>query len=673
MTQALTQYHSLYESLRSRRIRPEIPRGLDMLASRAGTAVRHRRTGRNYLWEQAQKTADLSPQMRQMSDGVLDQYISDVRELFIRKRQDEDAVRRALAAVREIARRQTGEEPFPVQLMAALAMYHGRVVEMVTGEGKTLTGSIAAPLIAWQHRRLHIFTVNDYLAARDAASRERIYKRCYLDVGAITQEMEPPERAQVYTRGVVYGTPKQIVADWLRDQISLGRAHTAWAARQQVALARAGGQGPLVPGLRAAMVDEADAVLIDEGVVPLIIARSRREDEMSRVYKDASLLATKLDEGPDYEVQHVQRRAELKRRGLHRCHQMFEEIVARGGEAIWKATRRGEELVRQALVAKHCYLRGQQYEIVDGKVVIVDEYTGRFLPDRSWEHGLHQAVEAKESLEVTADRETLARLSFQRFFRTYPFLCGMTGTAADATIEIEGVYSRPVTIIPTNRPIARKQYPMRVFRTQKDKYAAIAQAIEEVHADGRPILVGTRSISTSELLSGLLTQRGLKHQVLNANFDKDEAEVIARAGQGRASGLDPHEAAITVATNMAGRGTDIKLDDAARDAGGLHVILTEMHGAMRIDRQFIGRAGRQGDPGSAQVFVSFEDDLVLKHAPILARILRERSPTPELSAGGLARRVFRLAQSRNEARERRNRAAVLKQDDWIDKYLPGAG
>jgi len=673
MTQALTQYHSLYESLRSRRMRPEIPQGLDMLASRAGTAVRHRRTGKAYLWSQAEQTAALSPQMRQMSDGVLSQHLSDLREVFFRKRQDEDAVRRALAGVREVARRETGEEPFQVQLMAALAMYHGRVVEMVTGEGKTLTGSIAAPLIAWQHRRLHIFTVNDYLAARDAASREKIYKRCFLDVGAITQEMEPPERADVYRRAIVYGTPKQIVADWLRDQIALGRANTSWAARQAVMLGRTGGHGPLVPGLRAAMVDEADAVLIDEGVVPLIIARSRREDEMSRVYREASLMAAKLDEGPDYEVLHVQRRVELKRRGVHRCEQMFQETIARGGEPIWKATRRGEELIRQALVAKHCYLRGQQYEIVDGKVIIVDEYTGRFLPDRSWEHGLHQAVEAKEGLEVTADRETLARLSFQRFFRTYPFLCGMTGTAADATIEIEGVYSRPVTIIPTNRPIARKQWPLRAFRTQKDKYAAIAQSIEEIHAQGRPILVGTRSITTSELLSDLLNQRGLKHQVLNANFDKDEAEVVARAGKGRGSGLDGSEAAITVATNMAGRGTDIKLDDAAKQAGGLHVILTEMHGALRIDRQFIGRAGRQGDPGSAQTFVSCEDDLVAKHTPVLAKLLRDRSPTPELSSIGLAKRVFRLAQSRSEARDRRNRAQVLKQDDWIDKYLPGAG
>jgi preprotein translocase subunit SecA len=682
MSQILTQYHALYESMRSRRIRPVVPKGLDMVASRAGVAVANRKTGPTFLHRQAQRTAALGPEMRNMSEAALDDRISTIREVFVRSRQDADAVVRGLAAVREVARRATGEEPFPVQLMGALAMYYGRIVEMLTGEGKTLTGSVAAPLIAWTHRRLHVFTVNDYLAARDAASRADIYRRCLLEVGAITQEMEGPERATVYAKPIVYGTPKQIVADWLRDQIKLGRAGTAWTARQQ-ALGSMPGQGPMVPGLRAAMVDEADAVLIDEGVVPLIIARSRTEDDMARVYRQGASIAGKLDEGPDYDLDHVHRRVDLKRRGEHRCAQMFQEALDHGADPIWKATRRGEELVRQALVARHCYLHGQQYQIVDGKVVIVDEYTGRFLPDRSWEHGLHQAVEAKEGLEVTADRETLARMSFQRFYRSYPFLCGMTGTAADATGEMESVYSRPVTVIPTNKPVIRERWPLRVFREARDKWSAIAASIEEVHASGRPILVGTRSIVASELLARLLTQRGLPHQVLNANFDKDEADLIAGAGHGswlntpsRGNEVGtkdrPEQASITVATNMAGRGTDIKLDEPARLAGGLHVILTEMHGAKRIDRQFIGRAGRQGDPGSSQVFVSLEDDLPLKFAPLLNRFLRERAAGAELKDTRLAARIFRLAQSRSEGKDRRNRAGVLRQDDWIDKFLPGA-
>jgi preprotein translocase subunit SecA len=266
--------------------------------------------------------------------------------------------------------------------MGALALYHGRVVEMLTGEGKTLTGSLAAPLhrvVAAQAARLH----GERLPRRERCrSRRPIYRRCLLEVGAITQEMEPGDRYPVYARGIIYGTPKQIVADWLRDQIRLGRATTPWAARHVQSASghdAGGGEGPMVPGLRAALVDEADAVLIDEGVVPLIIARARREDDMAKVYREAATLAGRLDEGPDFTVDQVQRRADLKQRGKGRLAALAAELIERGGEPIWKATRRSEELVRQALVARYCYLHGQHYQIVEGKVMIVDEYTGRFL------------------------------------------------------------------------------------------------------------------------------------------------------------------------------------------------------------------------------------------------------------------------------------------------------
>ncbi|MCA9300423.1 MAG: hypothetical protein KDA28_15235, partial [Phycisphaerales bacterium] len=265
----------------------------------------------------------------------------------------------------------------------------------------------------------------------------------------------------------------------------------------------------------------------------------------------------------------------------------------------------------------------------------------------------HQAVEAKEGLEVNADRETLARLSFQRFFRTYPFMCGMTGTAADATVEMEAVYQRPVTIIPTNRPVIREQWPIRIFEHADAKWDAIVASIEDLHTKGRPLLVGTRSIASSEYLSKRLEARNLPHRVLNANFDSEEAEMITHAGR---------RGAITVATNMAGRGTDIKLDPDAKEAGGLHVILTELHGAKRIDRQFIGRAGRQGDPGSAQIFVSLDDELIDQHARRFKGLI----------GGPMASRLCRLAQRRAEARDRRNRASVLRQDDWIDRFMPGA-
>jgi preprotein translocase subunit SecA len=667
MSHVVTQYEVLYDALRTRRRRPTIHRGLDRVAQRIATAWSHWHTRSSFLIREARAVDALAPEYHNMSEGALDDNLARLRETFVRGRQQDEHVRHALAAVREVGRRDTGEEAYVVQIMGALALYHGHIIEMLTGEGKTLTGSIAAPLLAWRHKHLHVFTVNDYLAARDAESRAPIYRRCLLHVGAIVQETPPDERALIYAREIVYGTPKQITADYLRDQICLGQVISPWAIRQTGAHAAGHWTGPMVPGLRAALVDEADAVLIDEGVVPLIIARARREDDMAKVYREAAALAGRLDEEADYTIDFVARRAELTRRGQDKAAYLFEHLATHGGEPIWKARRRAEELLKQALVARHCYLHGQHYQIVDGKVLIVDEYTGRFLPDRQWEHGLHQAVEAKEGLEVTADRETLARISFQRFFRTYASLCGMTGTAADATGEMEAVYARPVTVIPTHRPVIRRLWPMRIFRTQRDKWNAISDSIESLHREGRPVLIGTRSIAASELLSRLLQARNLPHQVLNANFDREEANLISRAGIGGP------QAAITVATNMAGRGTDIKPDARALRAGGLHVILTEMHGAKRIDRQFIGRAGRQGDPGSAQVFVSLEDELVLRFAAPLARILRQSSAEPELRNSALARRVFRIAQMRSEARDRRNRAAVLRQDDWIDKYLPGIG
>lgn len=659
--QAVTRYQVLFDSLRTRRRRPETPKGLDKLAAHTAMRLRHRRISVAWLRRQAELTDRLEPGMRALEDGALDALLADLRGVFVRARQDEEAVRRALGAIREVARRETGEEPFLVQLMGALALIHGRIVEMLTGEGKTLTGSLAAPLLAWRHRHLHVVTVNDYLARRDAESRAGIYARCGLAVGAIQQEQDQAARARVYALPIVYGTPKQIVADWLRDQIRLARLPSPWAARRALDDGGAGAGPALVPGLSAALVDEADAVLVDEGVVPLIIARSRREDDMAGVYRQACTLAAGLDERADYRIDHLRRRAELTRRGRRRLESRCAEL----GEPIWRAARRAEELVRQALVARHCYHAGRQYQVVEGRVVIVDEYTGRFLADRSWEHGLHQSVEAKEGLEITADRETLARMSFQRFFRTYPFLCGMTGTVADARVELERVYARPVTVLPTNRPLIRERWPARVFRSAESRWAAVADSVAALHAQGRPVLVGTRSIQASEHLSARLGARGLAHRVLNANHDREEAELIGEAGRA---------GAITVATNMAGRGTDIKPDPEALRAGGLHVVLTELHAARRIDRQFIGRAGRQGDPGSSQLFVSLEDDLVRLHAPRLAGWLRARATGEEFSGAARTRAlaVFVLAQRRAEARERQMRADVLRQDDWVDRYLPGS-
>ncbi|MGD1914802.1 MAG: hypothetical protein ACFCBV_01260 [Phycisphaerales bacterium] len=658
----LTRYEVMYQALRARQRKPAHYTGLDKVAVMARARADRLRVTRRSLMAEANRIDALRPGIFDLSESQLDESLRASREAFVRGRADDEQLRQALGLLREIARRETGQEPYVVQLAGALGLYHGRVIEMATGEGKTLTGSIAAPLIAWSRSRLHVLTVNDYLAARDAESRAPIYTRCGLTVGAITQEMPPAERAGVYARHIVYGTPKQITADWLRAQLRIGRLKTPWSGRQ--ALTRLGhspqaaGLAPLVPGLHAAIVDEADAVLIDEGVVPLIIAQPRKEDEMSGVYHAAARIASRLDEGPDYTIEHVRRRAELKRRGRDRLADFFGEE----SDPIWRAPRRAEELIKQALAARHCYLRGHQYQVVDGRVVIVDEYTGRYLADRSWEHGLHQAVEAKEGVEVTADRETLARVSFQRFFRSYRFLGGMSGTVVDGRGEIEAVYQRPVIAIPTNRPLIRERWPTRIFRSSSAKFAAIVDSIVAQHAQGRPVLVGTRSIEVSERVSERLEARGLAHRVLSANFDEAAAELLAQAGR---------SGAITVATNMAGRGTDILLDERATEAGGLHVILTELHASKRIDRQFIGRSGRQGDPGSAQIFTSLEDELLVHNMAPLAAFIRRRTAREEISRDRLARFAVRQAQKKAEARDRINRGHVLRQDDWIEKHLPG--
>lgn len=662
--QSMTRYQVLFDSIRARRRRVERLKNIDKFAARLRVNIANMWLTLGYLRREAMAAQGLEDQFKPLGDRALSAALEDLRGVFVRGRQDRATVRRGLAAVREAARRETGESAYTVQLMGALALYHGRVVQMLTGEGKTLTGSIAAPLLAWRHKHLHVFTVNDYLAKRDAESRSAIYARCGLTCGAIVQELDQEQRARVYAMPIVYGTPKQITADWLRDQIRLGRLGSAWSARRRMLAGGEGGVlggGPLVPGLRAAMIDEADAVLIDEGVVPLIIAQIRGPDEMAEAYRHTAGVAARLVTKVDYHVDLKRKRAELTARGRRVAFEMLDKI----DEPVFKAPRRAEELIRQALVAKHCYVLGKQYQISDGRVVIVDEFTGRFLADRNWEHGLHQAVEAKEGLEISAERETMARMSFQRFFRSYPVLCGMTGTAADATGEIETVYQRKVTVIPTNRPVIRQTWAARVFGTADAKWRAVAESVAQVHATGRPILVGTRSVQASEELSARLAARGLTHQVLNANFDKDEAMIISRAGEA---------GSIVVATNMAGRGTDIHLDVVARRAGGLHVLLTEMHGAKRVDRQFIGRAGRQGDPGSSQMFLSLEDELVRLYAKRLRHVMRLVATGPE-ELSGLARRValvvFNAAQRNNQLRDRVMRGETMKQDDWMERYLPG--
>ncbi|MEM9065559.1 MAG: hypothetical protein AAGB51_08735 [Planctomycetota bacterium] len=556
--------------------------------------------------------------------------------------------------VAEIARRELGLEAVEVQRRAVDAMLLGRIAEMATGEGKTLVGAIAAVLVAWRFGRVHVVTANDYLAERDRAWTEPLLRRCGLVSSAIVGATPPGERALRHSAAVIYTTPKQAAADRLRDLIALRGARSAWAARRY-------GAKPVVPGLTAAIIDEADAVLIDEAAVPLIIADGRGVDPDSDVYRDAADIAAALDAEDDFEIERSPRRAVLTEEGFERLQAACEHLRGVREHPVWHAPRRAAELVCTALVAQHLYARGREYGLVDGRVVIVDEHTGRFLHDRVWPMGLHQAVEAAEEVTITADRTTLASLSFQRFFKGYRFLCGMTGTAGEAAGELRRVYGVGVDRIPRDRPLIRERRATRIYRHEADKLEAAVLSVVRERKQGRPVLVGTRSIEASERFSARLGARGIDCRVLNAHFDTEEAELIGGAGR---SGV------VTVATNMAGRGTDIKLDDAAREAGGLHVVLTEPHASARLDRQLEGRSGRRGDPGSTEKFACLTDELFRLHAPGLTGLIRRLTTGRGAVAGTRADALVNMAQKRAEKERRAERARVEKADARMDERLP---
>jgi len=639
-----------------------LPKGLDAAWNAAAGAVTHLVPRRQRFLARADAVVALEKEFGDLSDARLRETAQTLRDVFRRGRETDEDLNRAFALVREVAARQIGERPFPVQVAGAFAIDAGCVAEMATGEGKTLTATLPATVAGWRGRGCHIVTFNDYLARRDADWMGRIYGFCGLSVAHVEQGMKPPERRAAYQADVTYGSNKEVTADFLRDRLALGRTRGLSAALV-AKLADGAGSGTdrvVQRGLHHAIVDEADSVLIDEAVTPLIISGEAPNPEQVEAFQQAAALAAQLEEGRHYRVSERRREIDLTAVGKGMLGRLAEPL---GG--LWHGARRREELVTQALTARRFYLTGQQYILDDGKVVIVDEFTGRLMPDRTWRDGLHQAIEAKEAVEVHPPKDTYARLSFQRFFRMYRKLSGMTGTASEARREFWQIYGLPVVVIPTNRPCIRDVKPDRVLATEAAKWRVIVAEIHRLHAHGRPVLVGTRSVRASEQLSGLLTAEGLEHPVLNAVHHAEEAQIVAGAGQ---------EGRITVATNMAGRGTNILLGRGVADLGGLHVIATERHEAGRIDRQLFGRCARQGDLGTAQAIVSLEDELPRRHASYLSALLRRRyAGRGDEVSSGLTRRVFDLGQRRAERMALRQRKTVLRTDDWLDEYLGFAG
>jgi preprotein translocase subunit SecA len=640
----------------------ELPRGLDAAWDAVIGLSRRLVPLRQRFLRRAEDVLKLEKEFENMSDARLREAAVEMRNLFRRGRETKQDLILAFALVREVAFRQIGEKPFPVQVAGAFALEAGCVTEMATGEGKTLAATMPATIAGWRGKGCHIITVNDYLARRDAEWMGRIYRFCGLRVAYVEQTTPPPERRKAYAADITYCTNKEVTADFLRDRLALGRLRGLPSALlAKIAEGSGSGTDRVVQrGLHYAIVDEADSVLIDEAVTPLIISGEAPNLEQVEAFRQAAVLSDKLDPERDYRVNQRYHEVELTPEGKERLAELAESL---GG--IWHGTRRSEELVVQALTAREIYLLDKQYVLQDGKVVIVDEFTGRLMPDRTWRDGLHQAVEAKEKMEVNPPKDTYARISFQRFFRLYKKLSGMTGTAQEGWREFWQIYHLPVVVIPTNRPCIRKYLPDSVYVTESAKWQAIVTEILRIHESGRPVLVGTRSVRASEHLSRMLAAERLEHQVLNAVRHAEEAQIVAAAGTA---------GKITVATNMAGRGTDIKLGAGVAQLGGLHVLATERHEAGRIDRQLFGRSARQGDPGSAQAFVSLEDELVTRYTPHLSAVLHRRHGNTENEiTSAILHRIFNIAQRKAERLALRQRKGVLRTDDWLDEYLGFAG
>ena len=595
-----------------------------------------------------------------ISDAELQRAAHGLRPALIRYGFRDDVVAKAFALIREAAQRTVGQRHFDVQLLGGWVLLSGRVAEMDTGEGKTLTATLPACTAALAGMPVHIVTVNDYLAARDADAMGPVYRALGLTVGVIVQGMDPEARRAAYGCDVTYCTNKELVFDYLKDRLVVGQMPSQTHLHLERLHRPDTPQRLLLRGLHYAIVDEADSVLVDEARTPLIIAQRGNETMERDVYEQALALAARLKEGEDFTVDQAERTVRLTPRGETAAADLAQPL---GG--LWKGRLRREAFMHQALTARHLFHREQHYLVHDDKVQIIDEYTGRVMPDRNWERGLHQMIEVKEGCPLGHRQETLARISYQRFFRRYLRLAGMTGTAREVAGELWSVYRLGVVRIPTNRPARRKRRPDQIHLTAEAKWQAVVRAIADARGRGQSILVGTRTVSASEHLSALLTQQGLPHRVLNARQDEEEAAIVAEAGEpGRT----------TVATNMAGRGTDVRLGHGVADVGGLHVIATERHDARRIDRQLFGRCGRQGDPGTCEAILSLEDELVVAQAgPVLRWFARSACALERSSYPWAGRAVFWWTQRCAERTHARMRLAVLKMDEQLNTALAFAG
>ena len=542
------------------------------------------------------KIESLRPAMMELSDEQLKDKTKEFRKRLSEGETLDDLLPEAYATVREAARRVLNMEPFRVQLMGGIILHQGRIAEMKTGEGKTMVSTLPAYLNALEGKGVHVVTVNDYLAARDSAWMGAVHEFLGLEVGVVLNSMKPEERRAAYAKDITYVTNNELGFDYLRDNMVI--------YKEQLVLR----------DLHYAIIDEVDSILIDEARTPLII--SGQSGKSTKLYEACDILAKQMERGADMEdlskldaimgveqeesgdfvVNEKDKVVNLTEQGVAKVERFFQIENLADPENL-----EIQHNIILALRANNLMFRDKDYVVKDDQVLIVDEFTGRIMPGRRYSDGLHQAIEAKEHVQVKRESKTLATITFQKFFNKFEKIAGMKGTALTEEKEFRDIYGMDVIEIPTNRPIQRIDHQDAVYKTRKEKLHAIVEAVEESHAKGQPVLVGTITIEASEELSGLLKRKGIPHKVLNAKFHELEAEIVADAGI---------HGAVTIATNMAGRGTDIKLDDNAKAAGGLKIIGTERHESRRIDNQLRGRSGRQGDPGESKFYISLEDDLM---------------------------------------------------------------
>jgi preprotein translocase subunit SecA len=564
------------------------------------------------------------------------------------------------------AQRTVKLRPFDVQLAGGVVLHQGALAELATGEGKTLVATLPVALNALEGKGVHVTTVNDYLARRDGEWTGAIYNALGLSVGVLQMQMSEQDRARAYRSDITYGTASEFGFDFLRDRLKVagdkGQNMPFWAPWT----ANVGQFAqPLDPKVQRthhfALVDEADNIFIDEARTPLIIASPTRPatPEEQVVYHWADKLAQAMALNKHFTLDEKKQKVELTEDG--------KQLVRYSNPPVGEHSHAMDKLhehVERAIQAHHRFRRDQHYMVEKDKVVIIDEFTGRRMPDRHWREGLHQAVEAKEKVPVTLASDHAAQITFQRYFRLYTKLAGMTGTAAQNFWELRRVYKLWVVCVPTNRPVIRQNWDDRVFPTEDAKFDAVVEEIARLRDLGRPVLIGTRSVEKSEALSQRLHRAGIEHQVLNAKQHEQEAKVVEMAGQcGR----------VTIATNMAGRGTDIKLGPGVADAGGLHVLGTERHEARRIDRQLEGRSGRQGDPGSCQFFLSLEDELLEGLGPDRQNALKERGRRGGSGSWDSYQPVFLKAQRRVERRHFRQRVDLMLYEKQRQEILKDLG